>query len=299
MASIHGLDTYLVNLNNNLDANPLVNIFYRLRTKKELRIKVQDLISYIESKNITNIYLSNAEGYVSNNIIFFLRKKFPSIKFIALQHGLFPLIHSRYKESLRKIINQFGYLISGIFVLGEGFGGIKLNKYYVYSDRERNFLIDKKGWDMENVEVNIRFIKAELYNRFLKNKNIQNEKTALFLLQGLSIVGLCSKQNELFLIESTIKYLSKTYKELLIKEHPSCEGRLETMNLPQNTKIVSSINEGFEKSKTAYSFFSSSLIDAKVYNIKTVGIYSERINVDEEIYENFDKKINFEDIIDS
>jgi len=299
MASIHGIEPYFVNLNNNLHANPLINTLNRLRTKKQLNEKIKGLVSFIDSQNITNIYLSNAEGYVSNNIIFALRKKFPKKKFIALQHGLFPLRYSRNKEYLRRIINQISHLVTGVFVFGEGFGGIKLDQYYVYSDRERDFLLNKKGWNKENVVVNIRFIKAELYNGFLKNENKQKENTALFLLQGLALVGSCSKQTELFLIESIINYLSKIYKEVLIKEHPSCAGRLYTINLPQNTKIISSINEGFEKSKTAYSFFSTSLIDAKVFDIETIGIYSKRIKVDEEVYKNFDKRINFEDIIDS
>jgi len=242
--------------------------------------------------------MSNAEGYVSQNFIYQLKRNFPRARFIALQHGVFPLKHNPAKEFIRRSINYLVFLVSGVFPFGSGFGGLKLNKYYVYSEREKFFLVEKKGWKSKNVQTDIKFIKAELYASFLKSDIRQDDRKALFLLQGLHIAGLCTEMEEKHLISATINYLSGVYTKMLVKEHPACEERLKYMNLPDNVEVIDNILEGFSQCKTAYSFFSTSLIDAKVYDMKTVGIISNKLGVDKGIYENFDLKIHFEDTID-
>lgn len=296
MAEIHGFTLYNVGLINDWKNSFIDNLKTRINSKKLLSQKRALMIQFLKNNDFKNIFLSNAEGYVSKNFIPAIQKEIPKVKVIALQHGLFPLKYSVFKEIPRKVINSIVHKITGIFPLGSGFGGIMLDNYYVYSEREKQFLVSKRGWKPNSINVDIKFIKPEIYQEYVAlktNKNV-DEVTAVFLLQGLFIAGLCSEKNEMHLIESTINFLSKKYTKVLIKEHPACEGRLKQIYLPDNVSEESNLFESFSKANDAYSFFSTALIDAKIFNLKTVGISSKSINVDKEIYDNFDLNIDFE-----
>ncbi len=301
MAAIHGFSLYRVGLNNTWQNSFANNLGQRISSKQLVKEKISLLIKLVNENSFKKIYLSNAEGYISKNFIYALRKEFPSLKLIALQHGVFPLKNILYKETIRKVINALTYKLTGIFPLGAGFGGIILDGYYVYSNREKEFLVSKKGWQASNVIVDIKFIKPEVYREYLslKASNTKDGPAAVFLLQGLHLAGLCSLEHESYLIEETIKYLSNRYKTVLIKEHPACKGRLDAMRLPKNVSEESSLFEAFSKANDAYSFFSTALIDAKIFDLKTTGISSASITVDKEIYNNFDIKIDFEETIAS
>jgi hypothetical protein len=297
MAKLHDIDVFCANLENNLHNNYILNFLERLKSKKKLDDKICEFFKFLKKNEFCEIYFSSAEGFVSCNFIYRLKKEFPNVRLIALQHGIFSLRCNPVKDFLQNKVNKIVFFIFRIFPFGHGFGGVKLSEYYVYSQREKSFLIDKKGWKKDNVTINIKFIKAELYEQFLKKKHKQDFKTALFLLQGLNLVGYCSVEEEKHFINTMINYLSRNYEIVLIKDHPSCGNRLKNFNLPKNTTIIENMVEGFERSMTAYSFFSTSLIDAKVFGLKTIGINLKLFKVDEEVYENFDLKINFEDIL--
>lgn len=301
MATIHGFSLHTVGMDNTWQNSLFENLKLRIRSKRIVKEKADVLFKNLRKGNFKNIYLSNAEGYISKNLIHSIRKEFPSLKLIALQHGVFPLKQELSKEFIRKTINKVVYGLTGIFPLGAGFGGLVLDGYYVYSNREKDFLVSRKGWDPSNVLVDIRFIKPEVYNEYVTLKKTYNKDgpTAVFLLQGLHLAGLCSLKNETNLIEQTIKHLSERYKNVLLKEHPACKGRLDSLMLPENVSEESSLFEAFSKANDAYSFFSTALIDAKIFNLKTFGISSKHIKVDEEIYDNFDIKIDFEKTIAS
>ncbi|MGO4919923.1 polysialyltransferase family glycosyltransferase [Maribacter spongiicola] len=296
MAEIHGFTLYTVGLTNDWKNSFKDNLKIRINSKELLNQKRVLLIQFLKNNDFKNIYLSNAEGYISKNFIPVIRKEILSAKVIAFQHGLFPLKYSVYKEISRNLINSIVHKFTGIFPLGSGFGGITLDRYYVYSEREKQFLVSKRGWSPDAITVDIKFIKPEVYQQFVFLKKNKNEETltAVFLLQGLFVAGLCSEDYELKLIEETINYLSKKYNRVLIKEHPACEGRLKKINLPENVSEESNLFESFSKADDAYSFFSTALIDAKVFNLKTVGISSKNIKVGKEIYDNFDLNIDFE-----
>ncbi|APQ17363.1 polysialyltransferase family glycosyltransferase [Maribacter hydrothermalis] len=296
MAEIHGFTLYNVGLINDWKNSFIDNLKTRINSKELLYQKRALMIQFLKDNDFNNIFLSNAEGYVSKNFIPSIQKEIPNVKVIALQHGLFPLKHSVFKEIPRDLINTLVHKVKGIFPLGSGFGGIILDEYYVYSEREKEFLVSKRGWSPTSVIVDIKFIKPEIYQQYVALKKVKNsdEVTAVFLLQGLFIAGLCSEKNEMQLIERTINYLSKKYTKVLIKEHPACEGRLKQILLPDNVSEASNLFESFSKANDAYSFFSTALIDAKIFNLKTVGISSKSIKVDKEIYDNFDLNIDFE-----
>ena len=116
------------------------------------------------------VYFSTSEGYVSHNIIYRLKNKVPNITFIALQHGVFPLKYSSKNEVIRKAINKIGMGIFGVYPIGAGFGGIPLNDYFVYSEREKKFLVEYRNWKEFQVHPKLDFIKADLLQQY-QNKS--------------------------------------------------------------------------------------------------------------------------------
>jgi len=297
MARVHGLKVYKADLQNNFDGSLFTNIVERLKTGKLISTKVLEIKYFVESNQLKRLYFSTSEGYVSHNIIHALKKQIPTIEFIALQHGVFPLKYSRLKECVRYILNKTTRFLLGVYPLGAGFGGIKLNAYYVYSEREKKFLVLYKKWNKNKVEAKLNFIKAGLFQKYQNTVLCQDSETAFFLMQCLNLAGLTSSAEEKRLTEETLNYLAKKYKRLLVKTHPACSEQLSKLKLLENVEIVKDMIDGFTQSKNAYSFFSTALIDAKIFNLRTTGIFADTINVDKEIYENFDLKIDFEEII--
>ena len=297
MANIHKLEVFKANLENNFHGNPVKNIVRRILSKKILLNAVSDIEFFIKQKELQVVYFSTSEGYVSHNIIYRLKNKVPNTTFIALQHGVFPLKYSRKKETIRKAFNKIGMGLFGIYPIGAGFGGIPLNGYIVYSEREKKFLMEYRNWKEFQVHPKLDFIKADLLQQYKNSKIKQESNTAIFLMQCLHLAGLCSKEDENKYIATTIQYLSDKYEKVLLKPHPACTDQLDNLKLSKNVVVVHDMVEGFKKCKNAYSFFSTALIDAKIFKLKTTGIVIKNINVDKEIYNNFDLRLNFEDII--
>lgn len=297
MANIHGLEVFKANLENNFDGNPVKNIFKRLLSKKNLIKTTSEIEAFIIENKLETVYFSSSEGFISHNIICHLKTKLPDIYFIALQHGVFPLEFSKSKELARGIVNSFSKAIFGVYAVGAGFGGIILNSYYVYSLREKNFLIKYKKWKDNQVFAKLDFIKADLLSHYNNSEVEQDSETAIFLMQCLHLAGLCSAEEEIKYTNIVIEYLSNKYQNVLIKLHPACINQLDNINLPNNVIVVKDMIDGFKKCKNAYSFFSTALIDAKIFNLKTIGIKIKGINIDDEIYKNFDLTLDFEDIL--
>ena len=284
------------NMENEIKGNFLLTIINRLINRASLYKKIQNEISFIKENGIDVVYLSNTEGYIAFTGATTLKKKLPKLKIIALQHGIFPLESSLFNTVIKKVINKIIYTCFGIFAFGEGFGSLKVNRYIVYGNPENEFLINTKNWGAKDVEVNLKFLKSYLLKKDEINFTNSNNNVIL-LLQSLSDSRLCSKKNENILIEQTIKYLSKKYNKVYIKEHPYCKKRIQKFKLPENTEIIDNMISGFYKSQKAYSFFSTALIDAKFFNLETVAIYSSKIKVKRSIYQSFETIVNFENEI--
>jgi len=167
----------------------------------------------------------------------------------------------------------------------------------VYSNREKEFLINHRGWSERKVKVAPNFIKVDLLKKFNSLEIAQSHKNAVFLGQCLNLVGLCSEKMENYYSQTIINSLSRRYEKLFVKGHPSCSNILGDLKLPENVVYVDDMLVGFSKCKTAYSFFSTALIDAKIFNLKTVGIVIDELKVESEIYENFDLKLRFEELV--
>jgi len=298
LAVANNLSYSTLNMENVLEGGFFLGMISRIVNRKHLKNKINTLIDFIIDNNIENVYLSNIEGYIGYSGSRILKRKFPNIKIIVLQHGVFPLEYNMLKNKIIKGINTITFFCIGIGVVGEGFGSLKVGKYIVYGNPEKKYLTNEKKWNPKNIEVNLKFLKSYLIeNRKDSLISTNSENHAIMLLQSLSESKLCSEKEEQILINKTIDYLSFKYDKVYVKEHPFCKNRIQNIRLPRNVEIIDDMIEGFYKSKTAYSFFSTALIDAKFFDLKTFAIFSEKIKVKKSIYRVFDTIINFEDEI--
>ena len=294
----YNFESYLVtNFGDLLLGSSIVKTFERIHHREILENEYKKLINWIKSrlqtKNVDQIYLSNSEGYVAHNFAIRLKKEFPEIKLVALQHGVFSL--SRIpKKSTRLVINKTCKVLFGFYPIGIGFGGKIVDKYIVYNDFYKKFLIDRHGWKENEVEVNFKFLKSDLYDKKIEGNKTKD--TAVLLLQCLSKAKLCTDKDESFLNTTTINYLSRKYKEVLIKEHPVYVNQ-ERFTLPSNCRYIDNLVDAFNQSTHAYSFMSTALLDAEIFDIETFAIDSELINCDKKIYELFKKTLSSENTI--
>lgn len=285
-----------LNMDNLLIGGLFLGLINRIINRNHFKKRLNKLIEMINDKQPKQIFLSNIEGYIGLSGSKILKEKFPEIKFIALQHGVFPLKNKTLKDDLIRFLNKITFFCFGICVLGEGFGGILVDKYIVYGKAEKTFLVNQKKWEANNIEVNLKFLKSHLLKSKLLN-NTTLENNTIFLLQSLSGSNICSAEDEKILIDQTLKYLSKKYSKVYIKEHPFCKDRIQGFKLPKNAEIIDDMINGFNNCKCAYSFFSTALIDAKFFDLDTYAIFSNKLRVDKSLYKIFDNLINFEDEI--
>lgn len=295
IAKIHDISKFHADLDNFLSQNKIVNLIRRLKSKQKLLKVVDELELFVSKNSVERVFFSTAEGYAGHNVIHHMMRRRPDIEYIALQHGLFPLEYSQTREVFRNLSNGLCKRVFGVFPFGKGFGGLILDKYYVYTEKEKKYLIDVRNWENNQVDVKLNFIKADVFLEYRKRELNQDKANAIFLLQCLSRSGLCSPSQEAFFNNRIIETLSKKYDTLFLKEHPGCPKLLSELQLPPNIIVVDNIFDGFARCKTAYSFFSTALLDAKIFNMKTVGIKIDKLKVDPQIYKTFDSTLTFED----
>jgi len=114
----HKMPAYFANLQNNFKGNRLNNFLSRLGEKEKIIDTIKEIEIFIQDNNLTQIFVSSAEGFVSYNVIFSLKKSRKNVEIIALQHGIFPLQYSKIKEFARGIVNRL-VMFFLIFFLSE------------------------------------------------------------------------------------------------------------------------------------------------------------------------------------
>lgn len=299
IANKHNISYTALNFENVSSGNPLLDAINRIIDSRNIKERINNLIDYIIENEPKQIYLSNIEGFIGYSCSRILKKRFPGIKFIALQHGVFPLEFNLNKNKIIKLLNNLTFNTLGIGLFGEGFGGLIVDKYIVYGNAEKDFLISSRGWKQESIEENLNFLKSYMLTNKKFKKKEGYKGNAIFLLQNLSSSKLCSDKDEMKLINKTLIYLSRKYNVVYIKEHPFCLERINRIKIRENVVVVEDIIEGYMKSEIAYSFFSTALVDAKLFDLDTYAIFSKRIKVKKSVYKVFDDIINFENEIDT
>jgi hypothetical protein len=269
-----------------------VNSFYktiidRLRYKKIIMLEYEKSKEYLSNKKI--ILLSNGEGFIAKNIIFFLQRDFPDTVLVVLQHGIFvtraPKISDR---AARVALNFFSKALFGIYVYGTGFGFSNAHKYIVYNNEYNNYL-QSIGILSKNIVISSYFLKGAR----VEFSKVKNNKSAVFLLQCLSELNISDKKYELFVYTTIIESLSRTYKKVIIKQHPYCNVKLD--NLPENCTIIDvNISELVLTANIMVSIFSTALLEYEHLNIPCVAIFNNKLKVDLRQYEVFRYISNFD-----
>lgn len=258
-----------------------------LKLKCFIDIKISEFL-------INTIYFSNSEGYIAYNILSRLKTDFPNLEFIGLQHGVFELSEIP-KKKIRYLVNIFTKFFFNMYPIGGGFGSKIVDKYIVYNHVYKEFLINKHQWNPECVSVDLNFLKCELYDK-KRVKPKSKSTTALFLLQCLSKAEMCSAKEEAFLNTEVVRYLKHTHDKVLIKNHPACSNKINLL-FGEDVTEVNNLIDAFNECTHAYSFSSTTLLEAKIFDIKSYAINSKLVKEDKSIYSIFDNVLNFENEI--
>ena len=290
IAKKFNMEIIFINLNNKVKSNILLDFYCKIKNKSNFKnkfLEVKAIIADLQVNNKIKIYVSNSEGYVAHNFLVYLKKEFPSIEIIAMQQGIMTLTYNKKKIFIRKSINNLCMKFFGIYPYGTGFG-IKLSDKYIVYTKEYKKLLLELGWSEKDVIVDLNFLKSDLFDFYTKNKNNKsNDDIALFLPQCLSLANITTEKDEERLLRKTILYIAKKHKKVLIKNHPACKNI--KFSLPENCTYMDELKEAFLLSSFAYSFFSTSLIDAEIFDIKTIALKSNLFNgkIDLNIYKIF------------
>jgi|TARA_B110000967_G_C18901649_1_gene575867 hypothetical protein len=298
MINKYDFDSYLVGGFGDIQiGNSIKHIFNRIKFRKIITTEYAKLQCFINQKSkeykLEQIYFSNSEGYIAYNILLKIRADFPNLELIGLQHGVFELSEAP-KSKVRYLVNNICKLFYGFYPIGAGFGSKIVDKYIVYNDVYKAFLIDKFNWSETNVSSDINFLKCELFDkRELRKKN---KKVAVFLMQCLNKAGMCSEIDEQFLNKTVLEYLSKRYDTVLVKTHPA---DTKELNFPINTNVkqIDDLIGAFNCSTHAYSFSSTTLLEANIFDVKPYAINSKIVKEDKSIYSVFENVLSFEDEI--
>ena len=273
------IKTHALDLKNSLKQSKLSTVLSRLTYNKNLQTEYEKLKEQLAG--VSQLFISNPEGYIAKNIIYFLRRDYPNLKIVSLQHGIFSLAEeSKIKKSLKLLVNFCLKPILGYFVIGDGFGDITTDRYIVYNSLYKDFLI-KKGWDYEKVIISSFFLKGEVETKALESK--KGEK-AVFFLQCLHKLGITDHDSEMKLIKSVTDKLSKTYSEVLIKQHPYAAIKLPV--LAENCIVIKDLPE-LKEIGIIVSAFSTALLEFEKYGIPCVAIKYSQLNVNLSVYDQF------------
>ena len=273
------LPVHQLNLKNSLKKSKLHTIVSRLTYKSNLRCEYNKLKPKLN--NLQKLFISNPEGYIAKNIIYFIRKDFPSIKIISLQHGIFALRSpSSVKTILKKVVNTIMKPILGYFPVGDGFGEKSTDSYIVYNSRYKKYLLNL-GWKENQVNISSYFLKGE---KEVQKIDSPHANKAVFFLQCLHKLGIADFNTEMKLIENVVGKLSKIYSEVLIKQHPYAD--IDLPVLPKNTRVIKEVPE-LSEIAIVVSAFSTALLEYEKYGIKAVSLKSKKLNVDPAVYDQF------------
>lgn len=274
--------------------NSTKSILNRILQRSIVNQESEKLINFISDSlnthELESIYFSSSEGYIAHNLITRVKKKFPKLELIGLQHGIFEFSLAP-KSYFRKAINIFFKTVTGIYPIGVGFGGKIVDKYIVYNQIYKDFLIKKFDWKENDVEINLEFLKAELLDKKISIK--KNGCIALFLMQGLSLAQFCTKKQEDYLNEKVVEYLISKYETVYIKPHPGSSLNAE-FERKYKSLIINDLIDAFNLSTHAYSYSSTALFDAELFELEVFAINSNLVKEDKSIYRIFKNVIDFE-----
>lgn len=273
------MPSYCLNLQTSLKLSKIETIFSRFTYKKKLETEYQKMKASL--KEIDELFISNPEGFIAKNIIDYIKRDFPKLRIISLQHGIFYLNKdSSFKTQLKTFLNVISKAFLGYKIVGEGFGPKSTDVYIVYNHLYKDYL-ESLGWKNSEVVVSSYLLKGEKNGiNFKKSGN----GTAVFFLQCLSKLGILNHEDEMEFVMNIATKLSRKFKKVIIKQHPYAP--IDLPKLPGN--CVETIEKvEMDDVDLVTSAFSTALLDYEKYDLDSVAIRYNKLNINFNIYDQF------------
>jgi hypothetical protein len=266
------------------------NFFEQLTLRLRHRSKIKSALSQLLSLNEDRVFiLSNAEGYIAENAIRFIRKHRPNSKIVAVQHGDFEFIApNNMRGFFLRALNLFSTLFFQTCVAGRGFGGTKVDLYVVFNAIYKDFLINN-GYAGGEVLIGSRFIFGEgLYPPKTRRKLQSKQSTAVFALQPLSNMGIVSPNLEKAMNDLIIQFLKDRYEVVLLKHHPYAKSIFSITDvkcLPDDEPVEDILLR--LNVNTLVSFSSSLLLKLERWPIELIAFFHPSLNKYSSVYPYF------------
>lgn len=274
-------DKHVLPLTNVSRRNPLSTLVARLRMRHEVFAAYDQLKSQLS--NYRYVFLSNTEGFIARNVAKWIRRDFPDVILLDLQHGIFMRANDRTR-ALITCLNKLTELALDYSLAGSGIFQKEVNFYIVYNNWYKSLLV-RLGVPADRVIVSSFLLKGKKLFEMKKVASTDN-RTALFLLQCLSELAITDKKTEVSLNQFIVKWLSENYDVVLLKQHPYCN--IEIAGLPVNCKFVEGdVTDIAQECGTVVSFFSSALFECELLGLRTIAISDDRLKVIPGIYKLF------------
>lgn len=275
-------DKHVLSLKNVTKRNPLSTLMARISLRHEMSLAYEELKNNLSKYRF--IFLSNAEGFIAKNIARWIRRDFPNIILLNLQHGIFMFENNRKKMALILCLNKLTEFAMDYSVAGGGFIHEAVDFYIVYNNWYKSLLVSRRV-PGDSIIVSSFLLKGEKLFESRKPSSTDN-RTALFLLQCLSALAIIDRESEVRLIDCVINWLSEHYDVVLLKQHPYCN--VEIAGLPSNCRFVEGdVMDIAKECGTAVSFFSSALFECECLGLRTIAIRDDRMKLIPGVYELF------------
>ena len=262
------------------------DFMWRLKNQRQyfakLRTLANEQLKDIDDKCL--IFFSCGEGFEVSNQDKWLPEKFKKSKKIAIQHGVFTTSdlkkgENKLSHSIRQLINNGTNLIFDFNILGRGFGGTKFDYYIVYAQKYKQHLLESRGWKAESVLISGLSLKDITIKPVPKNS--KNQETALLLLQDIAFAKITTESKSFEYLDTIVAQLKNCYKTVKIRLHPKME-RAKYDNYFKSydnvTVTNTTLEDDLKEVDTAFSYVSTTLIDAFLMGVPVVGILIPEID---------------------
>ncbi len=282
-----------LDLKNVFSKNILLTIFLRIIYRRKILNAKKIILTRCKGKKF--IFVSNSEGFIALSLIESLKENLEA-KIISLQHGIFELINwPKYKVLIKSLINYLGKKFFNISLIGQGFGKKITDKYIVYCQEYKDFLI-LNGWKENDIIISSYFLKNKTSD--IKDIYYENEKldqNVLLIAQPLSASGMITEEIEGMLYKKLLNALTIKYEKIFLRQHPF--EKVYFKNKPENvietneTSLIDDLN----KADTVVSFMSTVLVDYEEMNKEFIAVYSKHLSFYKSSYIAFRKIYNIDE----
>ena len=282
----HGIETHNLKLSPRFSANLLAQLALRLKHSPQIKEALSQLLLL---KGDYLFILSNAEGYIAETTIKFIRKHKPNSKIVAIQHGDFEFISPNNTRGLfLKALNLFAIFFYQTCVAGRGFGGTKVDLYVVFNTIYKDFLVES-GYAEDKVVVGAGFIFGDDLNPpKTSQKPNDSQKAVVFALQPLSNMGIVSPKVEQAMNDLIIQFLKVRYDKIFVKHHPYAKSILSETDvecLPDNESVEDLLLR--LEASALVSFSSSLLLKLERWPIELISFFHPSLNKYSSVYPYF------------